>query len=646
MRRPRFFLLLGVAAVLSAAGAQAATVITGATLIDGTGSPPIRDAVIVVDERIIKAVGSRDRVTAPPDAKEIKASGKYVIPGLMDANVHLVLGSSIEFIVRYEDHYEDLIEEAAQVTLKNGVTTVFDSWGPLQPLINVRDRINRGETIGSRTFIAGNIVGLSGPFGRDFNAAAETTATRTLVRRINGLWEENTGPDLLWDTPDQVRREIRRYVSRGIDFLKYAASGHREENFLQFSPQAQQAIVDECHRAGIIAQTHTTSVESLRQALEAGVDMLQHGSVTGPTPIPDSTIELMLDKKVYCAVQPRTAKRLAIELEQADDAGPSRRAKERLQTWHDNEVRLIKAHVPLLLATDGGVMDPDATASMKPKLRTERPTELGEGHFLWFKAMVEKGMTPMDAIVSATRNIAAAYHKLDQLGTIQPGKVADLVVLDADPLADVSNIRKISLVMKDGQVVDRDSLPARRVLTAPRDTQVVVVTELGDIEIEVDAKRAPNTAANFLRYIDGRFFDGGSFFRTVTLDNQPNDKTRIEVIQAGVNPGREKEEFPAIKLERTKDTAVWHVDGAVSMARNDPDSARASFFICVGDQPELDFGGSRNPDGQGFAAFGRVVRGMEVVRRIQKAQAKAQQLTPPIRIVRVMRKPLSPQESP
>src|SRR5262249_42598182 len=160
-----------------------------------------------------------------------------------------------------------------------------------------------------------------------------------------------------------------------------------------------------------------------------------------------------------------------------------------------NEVRLIKAHVPLLLATDGGMMDPDATASMKPKLRTERPTELGEGHFLWFKAMVEKGMTPMDAIVSATRNIAAAYHKLDQLGTIQRGKVADLVVLDADPLADVSNIRKISLVMKDGQVVDRDSLPARRVLTAPRDTQVVVVTELGEIEIELDAKRAPNTAA-------------------------------------------------------------------------------------------------------------------------------------------------------
>jgi imidazolonepropionase-like amidohydrolase len=446
------------------------TALTGATVIDGTGKDAVRDAVIVIDGRKITAVGPRGSVKIPAGAREVNVAGKFIIPGLMDANVHLVLGSAIEFITRYEGHYEDLIEEAAQVTLKNGVTTVFDSWGPLQPLINVRNRINKGEIQGSRTFIAGNIVGLSGPFGRDFNVAAETTATKPFVRRINRLWEENTGPDLMWDTPDMIHREIRRYVSRGIDFLKYAASGHREEDFLQFSPEQQQAIVEEVHKAGLIAQTHTTSVESLRQALDAGVDMLQHGSVTGPTPIPDSTIRLMLDKKVYCAVQPRTAKRLQIELEQAEDALPTRRSKERLQTWNDNEVRLVKAHVPMLLATDAGMMDPDAYESMKPKMRIDRSTELGEGHFLWFRAMVEKGMTPMEAIVSATRNIAAAYHRLDQFGTLEPGKLADLVVLDANPLQNVENIRKISIVMKDGQVVDRDKLPLKKVLTVPRGT--------------------------------------------------------------------------------------------------------------------------------------------------------------------------------
>src|SRR4051812_738082 len=124
---------------LRAAGPSVA--ITGATPIDGTGAQPIRDAGIVVSDGRIASAGKRSAVTIPADAKTIDAAGKFVIPGLMDANVHLVLGSSIEFVVRYEGHYEDLIEEAAQVTLKNGVTTVFDSWGPLQPLLNVRDRI-------------------------------------------------------------------------------------------------------------------------------------------------------------------------------------------------------------------------------------------------------------------------------------------------------------------------------------------------------------------------------------------------------------------------------------------------------------------------------------------------------------------------
>ena len=103
MRRSSWFVLLFLATSVGTVRAQSATVITGATLIDGTGSPAIRDAVIVIDGRTIKAVGPRDRVTIPAGAKEIKAAGKYVIPGLMDANVHLVLGSSIEFIVRYED---------------------------------------------------------------------------------------------------------------------------------------------------------------------------------------------------------------------------------------------------------------------------------------------------------------------------------------------------------------------------------------------------------------------------------------------------------------------------------------------------------------------------------------------------------------
>ncbi len=139
--------------------------------------------------------------------------------------------------------------------------------------------------------------------------------------------------------------------------------------------------------------------------------------------------------------------------------------------------------------------------------------------------------------------------------------------------------------------------------------------------------------ANFLRYVRGGFYDGGRFHRTVTPDNQPGQSVKIEVVQAGVNPAREKEEFAPIPLERTSVTGLRHVDGAISMARGEPDTATSDFFVCIGDQPDLDFGGKRNPDGQGFAAFGRVVRGMDVVRRIQGSPASGQTLTPPVEIL-------------
>ena len=166
---------------------------------------------------------------------------------------------------------------------------------------------------------------------------------------------------------------------------------------------------------------------------------------------------------------------------------------------------------------------------------------------------------------------------------------------------------------------------------APR---VVLETPLGDVEIAVDSARAPVTARNFLRYVEGGRYDGGRFHRTVTPENQPDKRVKIAVIQAGVAPARERGDFPAIPLERTRDTGLSHVDGAVSMARDTPDSATSDFFVCVGDQPSLDFGGARNPDGQGFAAFGRVVRGMDVVRRIWRSPAKGQALEPPVPILR------------
>jgi peptidyl-prolyl cis-trans isomerase A (cyclophilin A) len=186
---------------------------------------------------------------------------------------------------------------------------------------------------------------------------------------------------------------------------------------------------------------------------------------------------------------------------------------------------------------------------------------------------------------------------------------------------------------------------ATSVWAQAKPVRVLVQTELGDIVIEVDAAKAPGTAANFLKYVDAGHYDGGTFHRTVKMDNQPESTIKIEVIQAGVNPEVAKSGFPPIALERTSVTGILHKDGAVSMARGGPDSATSGWFICINDQPSLDFGGMRNPDGQGFGAFGRVVSGMDVVRKIQmapssadrKTNVEAQRLTPPIKIVKTAR---------
>ena len=166
---------------------------------------------------------------------------------------------------------------------------------------------------------------------------------------------------------------------------------------------------------------------------------------------------------------------------------------------------------------------------------------------------------------------------------------------------------------------------------------VLVVTDLGEITVAIDTGQSPHTAANFLRYVDAGAYDGGQFHRTVTMQNQPNNDVRIEVIQASVNRGRSEDSFEPIQLERTSVTGLRHIDGAISMARGGPDTATSSFFFCIGNQPSLDFGGNRNPDGQGFAAFGHVVSGSEVVRQIQMQPADGQRLDPPIRIVSVSR---------
>lgn len=163
-----------------------------------------------------------------------------------------------------------------------------------------------------------------------------------------------------------------------------------------------------------------------------------------------------------------------------------------------------------------------------------------------------------------------------------------------------------------------------------------IKTSLGNFVIELYPHNAPVTTGNFLKYVDAGLYNGTDFYRVQNLKNQDDRTIKIEVIQGGEIDSAKQ--LPPIKHENTSQTNLLHKDGVISMARGEPGTATSSFFICVNDQPELDFGGKRNPDGQGFAAFGKVVEGMDIVRKIYSQPFEGPNFNPKIVIHSISRK--------
>ncbi len=173
------------------------------------------------------------------------------------------------------------------------------------------------------------------------------------------------------------------------------------------------------------------------------------------------------------------------------------------------------------------------------------------------------------------------------------------------------------------------------ILSACKSNSVVLIkTEFGDIKVELYKDQAPATVHNFLRYIKKNAFENSTFYRTVTMKNQPDNDVKIEVIQGGLYDDNKM--YDPIKHETTDKTGILHKDGVISMARLTPGTATSEYFICIGDQPELDFGGKRNPDRQGFAAFGKVIKGMDVVKKIHIQPEEGQILKPRIKVFNIV----------
>lgn len=486
-------LLFTIAAAGPRLDAQStALVVSGGTLIDGNGGPPVADAMLLVVNGRIAGIGPRGSVQVPSGARVVDATGKFVLPGLIDTNVHLSLYGGVndryETLAKYHSRQEEIVLEAAQIDLRHGVTTVRDSYGLLAPLTAVRDRINSGQATGSRILAAGNIIGWGGPYSVSFSLIRELNLT-LFQEQVNDEVSHGVGEDLVDMTPEELRAAITSYLDKGPDFLKFGGTAHfTRPSFVGFSPEAQKVIVDEAHARGKVAETHATTPDGLRLSIAAGIDLIQHPEVLGTRELPAALVQAIVERSIVCSMLVSTItgdawskhvkdaaeaakKRAEAEAGREGTSARARTGAELRQRQADeglelelrrrNAQTLIKAGAVVTVGTDSyWAAAPEFTRTPKP-----RNQDHGIGTVMAIEGLVELGMTPAQAIVAGTRNGAIAARGLAEFGTLEVGKRADVLVLDASPLDDISNLRRVAAVLKDGAVVDRDALPSTRVLS-------------------------------------------------------------------------------------------------------------------------------------------------------------------------------------
>lgn len=421
------------------------------------------NATIVIGESgRIAAIGPDEQVEIPTGAEVLDGRGKFVVPGLMDANVHLVAARTPDALLDYEGRYEKLVIEGAELSLKYGVTSVFDSWGPAGPITAVRDEINAGSRVGPRIQCAGNIIGLGGPLSEDFfPVRGSLEADR--VARINAVWERGTGTELASMSAEEVAERVGEYLeATNVDFVKWASTDHRASSpgvFYMLSDRQQAAIATTARQLGRTFQAHTTTVESLRLLTELGADVLQHGDITLDRPIPESLMDEIVARDLPTAALVVTDRHLAWS------AATPGVAIHPMRVMADvNQRALIARGARLLLTTDGFAYGPRiwdhpgfSAGTLRPGV-PDQPVQLGYSHVNWMRGAVERGMTHMEVLRSATAHVADAYGVFADVGTLEVGKLGDVLVLTSDPLSNVDAYRDIHRILKGGAVLNRELL--------------------------------------------------------------------------------------------------------------------------------------------------------------------------------------------
>jgi imidazolonepropionase-like amidohydrolase len=401
-------------------------------LIDGTGAEPVDDAVVLIEENKIVGLGQQGEIEVPPDAEVLDAAGKTVMPGLIDAHVHIMM---TEFDIQRRlttplsfSFYEAIHNMRA--TLEAGVTTVRDAGGAD---LGVKMAVERGLIVGPRLVISVGAISQTGGHGDDYMPVGVDIPIYYPGQ-----------PRLICDGPYEARRAVRLAVRAGADVIKIMSSGGvlsptTEPDVAQFRMDELRAIVEEAHAAHKRVMSHAQSKTGILNALKAGVESIEHGIY-----VDAECIEVMLAQGSYL-VPTLYAPQAVLEVAERTGRMPEyslRKTRQVIEVHLENVARAAEAGVKVVMGTDSGI---DGHGSNAREL-----TQL-----------TAAGLSPMGAITAATQTAAECLALEEEIGTLETGKLADVLILDGDPLADIKVLEdkgRIEVVMKGGQiVVDRRS---------------------------------------------------------------------------------------------------------------------------------------------------------------------------------------------